>query len=251
MPNKDLPKKLLHYLRKVSWRLLGIKISTVRRLFNRVYLDEAKWVNAGLNTYHNGALVWRYADRESLTIGKYCAIAFGVQFICGAGQHNYRSIANFSLVSRLYDKDEIVTIGTVSKSGKQWNEIHAVSNGPIIVENDVWIGLNAIILSGVTIHDGAVVLPGSVVTHDVPPYAIVGGIPAQIVKYRFDENTITQLLKIAWWNWPEAKIKAHISEFHADVADFVKKFSPILGNDKHGDATSPVSSTVEVQHHEL
>jgi carbonic anhydrase/acetyltransferase-like protein (isoleucine patch superfamily) len=76
-----------------------------------------------------------------------------------------------------------------------------------MIGHDVWVGVDALILSGVTIGNGAVIAARSVVTKDVPPYAIVAGSPARVVKYRFDEDTIAVLLAIAWWDWPQAKIE--------------------------------------------
>ena len=81
------------------------------------------------------------------------------------------------------------------------------TKGDVVIGNDVWIGYRAIILSGVTIGDGAVIAAGAVVTKDVPAYGIVGGNPAKLIKKRFDDETIPRLLKIAWWNWDDAKIE--------------------------------------------
>jgi acetyltransferase-like isoleucine patch superfamily enzyme len=84
---------------------------------------------------------------------------------------------------------------------------HPSCKGNIIIENDVWIGAKSTIMSGVKIHNGAVIGACSVVTKDVPPYAVVVGNPAKIVKYRFNEKQIESLLKIAWWDWSEDRIK--------------------------------------------
>jgi len=93
------------------------------------------------------------------------------------------------------------------------------------IGNDVYIGYHVIILSGVTIGDGAVIGAGSVVAGDVPPYAIVAGNPAHIVRYRFDEETITKLLEIRWWDWPDEKVKENVHLICHDRADeFIKKF---------------------------
>ena len=88
-----------------------------------------------------------------------------------------------------------------------------------MVENDVWIGMEALILPGVTIGNGAIVAAKSVVTHDVPDYAIVAGNPAKIVKMRFDESTVDRLLAAAWWNWPVDKIARNLNAIRgADMA---------------------------------
>ncbi|GEM_PF-160234 len=97
-------------------------------------------------------------------------------------------------------------------------------NKPIVIGNDVWIGWNAIILPGVTIHDGAIVAAGAIVTHDVPPYAIVTGVPAKVIKKRYSDEDIEKLLKIKWWDWPDTKIKENLELFY-QPDEFIKKFS--------------------------
>ena len=91
-----------------------------------------------------------------------------------------------------------------------------------MIENDVWIGMGAIIKAGVSIHNGAVIGAGSIVTHDVPPYAIVGGNPARIIRYRFDEKTSQALENIKWWEWDSEKIRKE-SYLFDDVAKFLQK----------------------------
>ena len=81
------------------------------------------------------------------------------------------------------------------------------NRGDIVVGSDVWIGYEAVVMAGVTIGDGAIVASRAVVTRDVPPYAIVGGVPARVIKYRFDPATVECLLGIRWWEWPAKKIR--------------------------------------------
>ena len=95
-------------------------------------------------------------------------------------------------------------------------------NAKITIGNDVWIGANAIILPGVTIGDGAVIAAGAIVTKDIPPYAIVGGVPAKVIKYRFDDYIIKALLQIKWWDWEDQRIKENIDLF-LDPEKFVEK----------------------------
>ena len=84
------------------------------------------------------------------------------------------------------------------------------NKGDIVIGNDVWIGYEAIVLSGVTIGDGAIIGTRSVVTKDVPPYTIVGGIPAKPIRKRFSDEVISKLLELQWWNWSENRIKEKI-----------------------------------------
>jgi acetyltransferase-like isoleucine patch superfamily enzyme len=102
---------------------------------------------------------------------------------------------------------------------------HPTTKGNVVIGNDVWIGFGAIILSGVTIGDGAAIGACSVVTRDVPPYAIAAGNPAQIIRYRFPEEIVATLLRIKWWDWPEDKVKENLHLICSDsMGVFIKKF---------------------------
>jgi acetyltransferase-like isoleucine patch superfamily enzyme len=96
---------------------------------------------------------------------------------------------------------------------------HPSCKGHIVVENDVWIGAKSTIMSGVKIHNGSIVGANSTVTKDVPPYAIVVGNPAKVVKYRFNERQVESLLKIEWWNWTEDRIKTEAMLMWSDKID--------------------------------
>ena len=89
------------------------------------------------------------------------------------------------------------------------------NKGDIVIGNDVWIGYEAVILSGVTIGDGAIIGARAVVTKDVPPYTIAGGVPAKAIRKRFSDDTVSALLKSKWWDWPEEKIQRSISDIQA------------------------------------
>jgi len=100
-----------------------------------------------------------------------------------------------------------------------------VSRGPITIGNDVWIGVGAILLPGVTIGDGAIVSAGAVVAGDVPPYAIVGGSPARVLRRRFDSDTIAAMLRIRWWDWSDDLVAARMRAIMSpDIAAFVAAF---------------------------
>lgn len=147
-----------------------------------------------------------YHPDDKINIGKYCSIAEGVKFIFG--EHGTARPSTYPFKALIK---------------KESPYCDAKSKGPIIIENDVWIGANAIILSGVKVSNGAIIAAGSVVVKDVPAYAVVGGVPAKIIKYRFSQEQINEMLKIEWWNWPEEMIVKCIDDFYADVDAFIEK----------------------------
>lgn len=148
------------------------------------------------------------------TVGKFCSIAGDV--CLGMGTHPLEYISSSPIFISPYN-------GT----GYKWIEesIEFDEYNLTTVGNDVWIGARAMIMGGVNIGDGAVIAAGAIVTKDVPPYAIVGGVPAKIIRYRFDPETIKMLLEIKWWNMPQEKIRKHISLFQD--TDFIKSINLI------------------------
>jgi acetyltransferase-like isoleucine patch superfamily enzyme len=138
-------------------------------------------------------LVLEWGEGMTLKVGSFCSISANVTILLG-GNHRSDWITTYPFNVIFEEFTHI--------------EGHPSSNGNVIIGNDVWIALNTLILSGVTIGDGAIIAANSVVTKDVEPYAIVGGNPAKKIKNRFDSETIEDLLRIQWWNWELEKIKA-------------------------------------------
>lgn len=136
------------------------------------------------------------------TIGKFCSIGSNCQIVLG--RHPSSTFISTHPAFFSISKKHLKTFVDKNK----FVEYKSVEIG-----NDVWIGANVIILDGIKIGNGAIVATGSVVTKDVLPYSIVGGVPAKIIKYRFKESEITKLLKIKWWNWNIEKIKKNINLF--------------------------------------
>ena len=95
--------------------------------------------------------------------------------------------------------------------------------GDIVIGNDVWIGYEAVILAGVTIGDGAVIGSRAVVTKDVPPYTIVGGVPAKTIRRRFDKDTVEELLRLRWWDWPEEMIRENITAIQSGCVETLNR----------------------------
>ena len=163
----------------------------------------------GDNTYGKPKVVSR-GEGASLRIGKYCSISTRVVIFLGS-EHRTNWVSTYPF--------PILWEAAKSILG------HPFSKGDVVIGSDVWIGYNVTILSGVTIGDGAVIGTGSVISGDVPPYAIVAGNPAQVIRYRFGEETIQKLLKIGWWDWPDKKVKENVHLICSDsVNEFVKKF---------------------------
>ncbi len=138
---------------------------------------------------------------DKLIIGKFCAIAEGARFIMNGANHAMSGFSTYPFNIFGHGWEE-------GFDPKSWER---EVRGDTVIGNDVWIGMEAVIMPGVKIGDGAIVAAKAVVTHDVPPYAIVAGNPAKPVKARFDEWTVKRLLSIAWWDWPVDKITRNVN----------------------------------------
>ena len=135
-----------------------------------------------------------------LNIGKFCTIACGARFLFNSANHTLGSLANYTFP--LFFEEWELDRANVAAA---WD-----NKGDIIIGNDVWIGYEAVIMAGVRIGDGAVIAARAVVTRDVPPYTIVGGVPAKTIRPRFDDRAAARLLELQWWNWPVEKIRANL-----------------------------------------
>lgn len=158
-------------------------------------------VQIGDYTYMNGGKIF-YAK-----IGKFCSIGYNV--FLGSGEHYTNKVSTYPLKNKI---------------GHLPGLIDFPEQKDCIIGNDVWIGNNVSIKQGITIGDGAIIANGAVVTHDVEPYTIVGGVPAKVIRMRFDKEIIEELLKIKWWNWDIDKIKQAVLNNEFDnIKEFVNK----------------------------
>jgi acetyltransferase-like isoleucine patch superfamily enzyme len=171
-------------------------------------------VEVGRHTYPAPPPVVVYrGDDASVRIGSFTSIATGVEIVPGGGHH----------------VDWVTTFPLRLKFGLPGalEDGHPGSKGPIVIGNDVWLGRNSLVLSGVTIGDGAVVAAGAVVTADIPAYAIAGGVPAKVIRYRFSPDQIAALLRIRWWDWPDDVIAARVDLLcGGDVDEFIRRHDP-------------------------
>ena len=157
----------------------------------------------------NNVLYHYPINHERLTIGKFCSIACGAKFLFNSANHTLGSLSTYPFP--IFFEEWGLPVEDIPQA---WD-----NKGDIIIGNDVWIGYEAVILAGVTVGDGAVVGTRAVVTKDVPPYTIVGGVPAKPIRKRFSEAVIDRLLALQWWDWPEERIAASLEAIQSgDIA---------------------------------
>jgi acetyltransferase-like isoleucine patch superfamily enzyme len=174
-----------------------------------------KWVTeAGFEigdyTYGTPIILW-WGENARLIIGKFCSIAGGVSIYLG-GNHRTDWVTTYPFLAW----------------PDTWTEAsgilgHPATRGNVVIGNDVWLGNECVILSGVTIGDGAVVATHAIVTKDVPPYTIVAGNPARVIRKRFKDEHVEALLKIRWWDWPLDHIKRSlVFLLNDDIEGFIR-----------------------------
>jgi Acetyltransferase (isoleucine patch superfamily) len=164
-----------------------------------VYND---FVNDPTQFEKNNVLYHYPVNDDKLIIGKFCSIACGAKFIFTSANHTLKSLSTYPFP---------VFAG---EWGLDWKNVTDAwdSKGDIVIGNDVWIGYEAVIMPGVHIGDSAIVGTRAVVTKDVPPYTIVGGVPAREIRKRFGPQTVEALQRLQWWNWPYEKIREHLPD---------------------------------------
>lgn len=148
----------------------------------------------------NNVLYHYPVNRDRLVIGKYCSIACGAKFLFNSANHTQTSLSTYPFP--IFFEEWNLDIKDIASA---WD-----NKGDIVIGSDVWIGYEAVILAGVTIGDGAIIGTRAVVTKDVPPYTVAGGVPARPIRRRFPDETVAALLDLKWWDWPVEKIAQNL-----------------------------------------
>ncbi|MFN8295935.1 MAG: CatB-related O-acetyltransferase [Chitinophagales bacterium] len=146
------------------------------------------------------------SEISSATVGKFCSI--GAEVLIGVGKHPPNFISTSPVFYSILNKQ----LGFSFSDKQLFEEFSRCKVG-----NDVWIGSRVMILDGITIGDGAIIAANSVVTKDIPPYSVVGGVPAKLIKMRFDDATIEKLLQEKWWDWNIEDIKKKLPFFQKEI----------------------------------
>lgn len=186
----------LSYMRK-RWR----KCNPDNETYIDKYCFDHTLVQVGVASY-GGLNVVSFGGKNRLIIGNYVSIAQNVSFLLNA-EHETSYISTYPFKVKLINKERYEAYG----------------KGDIIIEDDVWIGFGATVMSGVRVSQGAVVAAGAVVTKDVPPYSIVGGVPAKVIKYRFKADIISQLLNVDYKHLNQNIIQSHLDDLYTELID--------------------------------
>ena len=168
----------------------------------RMYND---FVNDPQQFEKNNVLYHYPINHDKLKIGKFCSIACGAKFLFNSANHTMKSLSTYPFP--IFFEEWGLDVRDITSP---WD-----NKGDIVIGNDVWIGYEAVIMAGVTIGDGAIIGTRAVVTKDVPPYTIVGGVPAKEIRKRFSEEMIAHLLNAKWWDWPIERISQNIEAIKA------------------------------------
>lgn len=219
--------KVIDYFYKKTKYALQKKIMLKRSHESNAYERELPWremeelykvpnIHIGKHTYGLTAhSIMRPTEQASVKIGNFCSFAPGVKIL--AHVNHPTSIASTYPLKTLFINSRS------DQFDKDWTNHDATSKGAISIGHDVWVGLNAIILSGVSIGNGAVIGAGSIVTKDIPSYAIAVGNPAHVIKYRFTVEVIKELEILEWWNLPDKEIESLLPYFYGNINDFLLK----------------------------
>jgi virginiamycin A acetyltransferase len=200
---------MVEKIRIIIWRLLGIDYKIILKKSDYTLIKSDLYTHKGIGTYDNNAIVWRWTTAP-LKIGKYCSIAYDVNFIVDEGYHKGSEITSYPFINNLNKAEFVESI--IQREG-------------ITIGNDVWIGMGAFIMPGVVVGNGVTIAANSVVTKDIPDYSVVAGSPAQIIKLKFSPEQIKALNRIKWWNWTKSEIEDRKIDFYKlKIEQFIEKY---------------------------
>jgi phosphonate metabolism protein (transferase hexapeptide repeat family) len=192
------------------------RTASVRDSSFGIYCEVGQRTKIAESVFGDYSYVVNDSDIIYTTIGKFCSIAAHTRINPGNHPLERVALSHFTYRSSAYD------MGPDEPEFFDWRR-----GFRCVLGNDVWIGHGAIVLPGRAIGNGAAIAAGAVVTHDVPPFAIVVGTPARVLRYRFSPEIIAALERIAWWDWPHERLKAGIRDFRGlGAAEFCRKYDP-------------------------
>ena len=201
-----------HFIKGMLKNILNPKISKLSFVSSNNILDSTVCIYRGTKVKCSSIGAYTYiannTDVENVELGKFCSVADHCRI--GMGSHTLKHLSTSPIFTE-----------KINGCKESWinNDINPAPIKKTIIGNDVWIGSHSLIMGGVKIGNGAVIGAGAVVVKDVPPYAVVGGVPAKIIRYRFPDEVISLLQSIEWWNLPVSTLKEKIHLFQTDKID--------------------------------